>query len=614
MEKKQNSFMIFIETCKSLSKICKITKPNALILFMSIIFIVIASFTQALGLSLIIPVLNGLIDKSHFLGLLSIPVLGTIIKYTPFVHSNTGIFLFTMILILLTVYIENISIYLSKLFTSVVSTQVVHILRSKAFKRYLEFGKAFYDHRNAGELNVFITDESIIGASGELLIKLNYVLVALAFTLTFLVLMILISPALTLLTSILLLSTYYITRWISGKIKLSAKEGLKEKEKLAAQGWNILTNILLVKLHSTKDKESKTFTEASNEYKRHRFNILKKENAVPALIDMINSTVVVAIVCVSIFLFLLKSYSLGRFLVYFVILRRFALHVNLLSNEWSRLMKFLPSIKKILWIFDNSDKPYIKSGRVNFDSLKSEIRFKEIYFNYVKDVPVLREITFNVKKGEMLAIVGPTGAGKTSIINLVPRFYEYNSGFIEINGVNIREFNLESLRKKIGVVSQDIMIMNDTIKNNIIYGSKESEVNSEKIDKASRDAHIYDFIMNLPDGYDTLVGDRGVRLSGGEKQRISIARVILKNPNILILDEATSALDTETEMLIQEAIEKVIRNKTVFVIAHRLSTIKNADWIIVIEKGRIQEQGKLQELLGQKGRLYHYYKLQNLFY
>jgi ABC-type multidrug transport system fused ATPase/permease subunit len=301
-------------------------------------------------------------------------------------------------------------------------------------------------------------------------------------------------------------------------------------------------------------------------------------------------------------------------MIYFLILRRLASHINIFSQQWNMLMKFPPNIRKILWVFDDSDKPFIKNGDIQFEALKNEIAFKDIRFSYIPGIPIIKGVSFSVKKGQILAIVGPTGAGKTTVVNFLPRFYEYDSGAIEIDGINLREFEEKSLRKKIGIVTQDAMLMNDTIKNNITYGLEKNDCNDISFEAAVHNAQLHDFIMSLPEKYDTIVGDRGIRLSGGEKQRVSIARAMLKNPDIISLDEATSSLDSHTEKLIQQAINNAVKGKTVFVIAHRLSTIKNADWIIVLEDGQIPEQGPLKELLEKKNRFYYYWELQKLFY
>lgn len=231
------------------------------------------------------------------------------------------------------------------------------------------------------------------------------------------------------------------------------------------------------------------------------------------------------------------------------------------------------------------------------------VAFENVSFEYDSSVPVLHNVSLEVKPGQVVALVGPSGAGKTTLVNLIPRFYDVTAGCITIDGHDIRQVTLLSLREQIGMVPQETAMFSDTIRENIRYGKLEAS--QAEIEAAARAANAHDFIINMPQGYETRVGERGIKLSGGQRQRIAIARAILKNPRILILDEATSSLDSESEQLVQEALERLMKSRTTFVIAHRLSTIINADWILVLEGGRIVEQGSHAELVSRADGLYH---------
>ncbi|MCG8430265.1 MAG: ABC transporter ATP-binding protein/permease [Candidatus Omnitrophica bacterium] len=248
-------------------------------------------------------------------------------------------------------------------------------------------------------------------------------------------------------------------------------------------------------------------------------------------------------------------------------------------------------------------------GAPRLEQFRERIGFEGVSFGYA-DQEVLRDVTIEVAKGQMLAIVGPSGAGKTTLVDLIPRFFDPQKGRICIDGRDIKEVSLGSLRAQIGMVTQETVLFNDSIRGNISYGNPHA--GDEKIAEAARKAHAHEFISRLPEGYDTLIGDRGMKLSGGERQRIAIARALLKNPPVLILDEATSQLDTESERVVQEALDELIAGRTVFVIAHRLSTVRNAHKIIVLEKGAIVEQGRHDDLLRSEGVYKRLYRNQEL--
>ncbi|MDD5130321.1 MAG: ABC transporter ATP-binding protein [Candidatus Omnitrophica bacterium] len=242
-------------------------------------------------------------------------------------------------------------------------------------------------------------------------------------------------------------------------------------------------------------------------------------------------------------------------------------------------------------------------------SFRKNIKFNGIYFSYA-DTQILKGLDLEIEYGQMLAIVGPSGSGKSTLVDLIPRFYDPQSGAVLIDGVNIREFSLKSLRSQIGIVNQETMLFNDTIRSNIAYGKPSATIS--EIEEAAKKAHAHDFIMNCPQGYDTVIGDRGVMISGGERQRIAIARALLKDAPILILDEATSQLDSTSERLVQEALDRLVSGRTVFMIAHRLSTVRNANRIVVLDKGLIVEQGTHSQLLENNGLYKRLYEAQEL--
>lgn len=286
-----------------------------------------------------------------------------------------------------------------------------------------------------------------------------------------------------------------------------------------------------------------------------------------------------------------------------------------ISNPIKRLSRVIGNIQKALAaaqrVFDVLDLPEDIKNAPDAKALpkvKGDVRFNDVSFAYNENEEVLSHVSFEVKPGEMVAFVGPSGAGKSTVASLLPRFYDAINGSITIDGQDIRKVTLDSLREQVGIVPQETVLFNGSVYDNILYGRLDAT--REEVEAAAKAANAHDFIMQLPDGYETMLGDRGMNISGGQRQRISIARAILKNPQILILDEATSALDTESERVVQEALDRLMVGRTSFVIAHRLSTIKNADKIMVLEKGQLIEQGNHDELMALDGLYAHLYKIQ----
>jgi ATP-binding cassette, subfamily B, bacterial len=293
----------------------------------------------------------------------------------------------------------------------------------------------------------------------------------------------------------------------------------------------------------------------------------------------------------------------------------FVLYVNVLFkpiDKISALMELYPKgmagFKRFLELIDTEPEVLDKKDAVEVDYLRGDIKFRDVTFGYEDHRPVLQGINLNIPAGETVAFVGPSGAGKTTICSLIPRFYDVNEGAITIDGMDVRELTKKSLRSQIGIVQQDVFLFTGTLRENIAYGKLGAT--QEEVEEAARRAHLEDFIHSLPDGYETQIGERGLKLSGGQKQRLAIARMFLKNPPILILDEATSALDTETEMIIQKALSELAKNRTTLVIAHRLATIRNADRIVVVTEDGIAEEGGHDELIEQGGIFANLHRVQ----
>ena len=294
-------------------------------------------------------------------------------------------------------------------------------------------------------------------------------------------------------------------------------------------------------------------------------------------------------------LILTKQITSGNFVSFITALILLYTPIKNLGNNFNAVQFSFMAIERIFNILDSKPKIVSKENAIKLNSIQNDISFENVYFEYLKDKPVLKNINLEVKKGQTIAFVGNSGGGKSTIVSLIPRFYDIKSGSIKIDGVDLRDYTLESLRANISVVFQDNFLFSGTIKENILLGNENAT--QEQLQKAVEMAYLTDFVKDLKEGLDTQIGERGIRLSGGQKQRVAIARAFLKDAPIVILDEATSALDNKAEAIVQKAIENLMQDKTVFVIAHRLSTIRNADKIVVINQGEIVESGTHEALL-----------------
>ncbi len=354
-----------------------------------------------------------------------------------------------------------------------------------------------------------------------------------------------------------------------------------------------------VRMFGGTDTELARMSEASHNNRKQNMKMAFTEGVSNPLVMIIVSLAFAAITAVMLSPTILASMTTGSFITFLVASGMLVKPIRQLTEVNSAIQRGIAASQSIFEVLDADSE--IDTGTIELDSVKGGFEFRDINFSYNPDKSVLEDINFEVKPGETIALVGSSGSGKSSLVNLIPRFYNLDQGSILLDGSNINAYSLSSLRQQIAIVSQRVTLFNGSVYSNISYGDLK-DCSSEQVIAAAKMANADEFIKNLPQGYDTLIGDDGVMLSGGQRQRIAIARAILKDSPILILDEATSALDTDSERYIQAALEGLIKNRTTFVIAHRLSTIEKADRILVMESGRIIEQGSHKDLLSQAGR------------
>jgi subfamily B ATP-binding cassette protein MsbA len=370
-----------------------------------------------------------------------------------------------------------------------------------------------------------------------------------------------------------------------------------------------ISGIRLVKASGTESYEEGRFAEGSNKYARSSLKLARLALLAPPVTEIIGTVIAVLILWIGAWQVLRSGTMTGATLLAFLTLvLRLLQPLKQLSQMRTTAQSSLASAERLFEILDSPAEFQRDRGTRDTATFDRYIEFENVSFSY-GDAPVLSGVDFSASKGEVVALVGPSGSGKSTLVDLIPRFYEPTGGRILLDGIDTREVRLPALRSLTGIVSQETVLFHDTVRSNIAYGAT-GQYSQEQIEAAARAANAHEFIMELPRGYDTLLGERGTRLSGGQRQRLAIARALLTDPPILILDEATSALDTESERLVQEAVDRLLQGRTVFVIAHRLSTITHADQILVLERGEIVERGTHAELLARRGAYHRLYSLQ----
>ncbi len=385
---------------------------------------------------------------------------------------------------------------------------------------------------------------------------------------------------------------------LRGKMRSAFKESRQSVAKINAALESSISGIRVTKAFTNGDKEQEKFEEGNDEFVNARRKAYKAMGQFHSGTSFITDVFNVIVLIAGGFFLYAGAIELGDYTTFMVSVGVFIGPVMTLINFMEQYQNGVTGFERFLEIIDAEPE---KDGvnAVSIDKAEGKIELRGVSFAYDGENDVLNDVSLTIEKGQTFALVGPSGGGKTTICHLIPHFYDVERGDILIDGVNIRDITRESLRRNIGIVQQDIYLFNASIKDNILYGRLDAT--DEEVIEAAKRANIHDFITTLEDGYETIIGERGVRLSGGQKQRLSIARVFLKNPSILILDEATSALDNTTEIMIQEALDELCRGRTTIVVAHRLSTIKNADEIAVISDGSIIEKGTHDELVALGG-------------
>lgn len=571
----------------------------------------LTSLFEGASISLLIPTLKGMLEQNfHFVR--DVYLLGGVIQKFPgiFENSNSAIFIFLVLLVFITAVLKNVCQYFSMTRTLYQVRRFSNRLRKHIYDRYLSFGKAYFDQNSAGHLH-----QILIGYTNQISLQLRTLetgFQAFATLVVYISLMFYISWKLTLVAVVIFPVSHRLIRWVIVKIHKTSDVYTAAYSQMGKEISNALSCIPLMKAYSSEKREKQWFERVSDQVERLEYSMDKKQVFVWPLQEVLFLCMMLLLVGFVAFLVMReKAGEIAGYMVYFVMLRRVMTYVNQVNNMITSIAMVRGPIREISRVFDDEGKYFVSDGPRLFHGIEQKIEVKDVDFSYLNSNPVLRKINCVFEKGKLTAIVGSSGAGKTTLIHLLMRFYDVSAGAIFYDGMNVREFSLTSLHSKIALVSQETYLINASIKENLVYGVE--TVSDEDLNEALRRSRLYDFIKGLPQGLDTQVGDRGIKLSGGEKQRVSIARAILKKPEIIILDEATSSLDSITEHLIQEALNELVRGKTSIVIAHRLSTIQHADKIIVLKNGQAAEEGKLEDLIKRKGEFAQLWNAQKFF-
>lgn len=524
-------------------------------------------------------------------------------SFHSYIQQGKKLFLLAIIagIILVAQLLKFLFDFLSKYLSNYVSLSIIKDLKYQLYSHVLHLDMGFFARKTTGHLMARISSD-VQGVRNSLMLVFDDAMQApinLAFLLAFLFYL---NYRLTLLILIFVPLTIVPINYFAKKVRKLTKKERKKVASISSAMQEILSGVKIVKAFRMEDYELKKFDRQNvkhflYELRRRTVKILSSP-----FMELLGTLAVVLVLLVGgYFITEARTMSGSDFFIYIFALSRLYRPVKQINGAFADVQEGMANAERIFRILDTHASVKEIPNAIELRPMSQRIRFHNVSFAYEDDKYVLKNINLELPVRQVTAFVGPSGAGKSTLISLLPRFYDPAIGSVDIDGVDIKDVTFDSLRHQIGIVSQESILFNDTLRNNIAYGKEDTPDNL--IIAAAKAAHIHDHISSLPQGYDTIIGERGTRLSGGERQRITIARAILKDPAILILDEATSSLDSESEALIQKALDQLISSRTTLVIAHRLSTVMNADRIVVMDKGRIVEIGKHDELI-TKGGLY----------
>ena len=508
--------------------------------------------------------------------------------------------------ILIVFLIRGITTFGHRFLMGYIGQRVITDLRYSLYKHLQKLSISYYDKRRTGEIMSNLTNDIAALQSAIVENFVSLVQEGLIFIGSF-ISMVYLQWKLTILCLVIVPLVTGTIRFFGRKLHNSGRTVQEKLADVTSMLQETIQGVRIIRSFNRTDFEIQRFQSVNESNFNATVRTIRQQSQMTPFVEFFSAFAVTAIIWyggMSVINGVMTSGELIAFLMYAINL---ANPVKRVAEAVGNIQKSLAAADRVFHILDTRPDTIEKENAKELVINDGCVKFKHVKFHYNEGHPILEDFDFTAQAGKTIAIVGPSGAGKTTVANILPRFYDVTGGAVYIDGVDIRDVTLSSLREQIGMVTQDTMLFNTTIKDNILYGRLDAT--DEEIWEAVRAANAEEFIKALPQGLQTMAGDRGVVLSGGQRQRISIARAILKNPKILILDEATSALDTESEKVVQDALDKLMIGRTAFVIAHRLSTIKHADHILVLNNGRIEEQGTHEELISRHGLYYELYTM-----
>ncbi len=512
------------------------------------------------------------------------------------------------IIVIIATFFKTGTMYLANHFMVPIRNGVVRDIRNKLFDKVISLPVGYFSEEKKGNIISRMTND-VQEIEWGIMSSLEMVFRDPIKILLYLGTMIFLSWQMTIFVFILLPVVGLIIGQAGRSLRKTSMAGQKQMGSLMAQIDEMIGGLRIVKAFNAEKHISGRFKSTNEDYTGLMNKINRRRFLASPLSELLATIAIVVIMWYGGTMILDQESAMSSqaLIGYLIIFSQIIAPAKTLSSSWYNIKKAMASVDRVNDILSARNLITEKQGAESKHEFTDSIEFKNVNFAYNADIPVLSDINLKIKKGQTVALVGQSGSGKSTMVDLIPRFYDIESGEILLDGINIKEYKLSDLRELLGYVNQSPILFNDSIYHNIAFGKENT--NEKEVMEAARVANAHDFISETESGYDSNIGDGGGKLSGGQRQRLSIARAVLKNPPVLILDEATSALDTESEKLVQEALENLMKNRTSIVIAHRLSTIKKADLICVLHEGRIVETGKHDELLAKKGI---YYKLHNL--